>query len=216
MDIQTTLEKYKTLGEYFAPDFERDNEVLAEFKANNPNLSKQQTLELAELLQNDSEIADKYFVADLLYLYDHFDKELLEALIKAAINHKDPSINRIFLQPCLTVYGVKTVADNLADKFNKADICERISISNLVYWVRPQENGETDELNQTILEKANKTTNLIELYHYKLRYSDKLKDSNKIPNNADELIKAIVGQKEYEELLFNKLGWTKTTPANSG
>lgn len=216
MDIKTTLLKYKALGDYFAPDYERDNEVLTEFKANNPNLSRQQTLELIDLFQSSSEITDKYFVADLLYLYANFDNELLEPLIKTAINHKDPSFNRIFLRPCLTAFGVKTVVDNLSDKFKKADTDERIGISNLVYWIRPQENGEADELHKTILEKANRTTNLIELYHYKLRYSDKLKDSNKIPNNADELIKAIAGQKEYEDLLFDKLGWTRTTPANTG
>lgn len=215
MDIKSTLEKYKILGDYFAPDYEQDNNVLTEFKESNPNLTRQHTVELVYLLNNSTEIADKYFVADLLYLYDNFDKELLEPLINTAINHKDPSFNRVFLRPCLTVFGVMTVADNLADKFNKVDINERIGISNLVYWLRPQENGEADKLHKTILEKANGTTNLIELYHYKLLYSDKIKDSNKIPNNADELIKAIVGQKEYEDLLFDKLGWTRTTPANS-
>lgn len=215
MDIKTTLDRYKILGDYFAPDYERDNEVLTEFKENNSNLTRQQTVELVDLLNNSNEIYDKYFVADLLYLYDNFDKELLEPLIKTAINHKDPSFNRIFLRPCLTTFGVTAIADNLADKFNKVDIDERIGISNLVYWLRPQENGEADKLHKTILEKANGTTNLIELYHYKIRYSDKIKDSNKIPNNADELIKAISGHKEYENLLFDKLGWTRTTPANS-
>jgi hypothetical protein len=209
MEIKTTLEKYKILGEYFAPDYEQDNDVLTEFWESNPNLTRQQTVELVDLLNSSTEIADKYFVADLLYLYDNFDKELLEPLIKTAINHKDPSFNRIFLRPCLTTFGVKAVADNLADKFNNVGIDERIGISNLVYWLRPQEKGEADKLQTTILDKANRTTNLIELYHYKLCYSDKINDSDKIPNNADELIKAIAGQKEYEDLLFEKLGWTK-------
>jgi hypothetical protein len=215
MDIKTTLENYKILGGYLAPDYEPDNNVLTQFKESNPILSGQHTVELVDLLNNSNEITDKYFVADLLFLYDNFDKELLEPLIKTAINHKDPSFNRIFLRPCLTTFGVKAVADHLADKFNKVDIKERIGISNLVYWLRPKENGEVDQLHKTILEKANGTTNLIELYHYKLLYSDKIKHSNKIPNSADELIKAIAGQKENEDLLFDKLGWTRTTPAHS-
>lgn len=213
MNIKTTLEKYKTIGDYFAPDYERDNDVLNAFKESNPTLSVQQTRELVNLLTNNTDIADKYFVADLLYLYENFDKELFEPLIKTAINHKDPSFNRIFLRPCLTVFGIKAVADNLAEKFNNVGIDERIGISSLVYWLKP-ENGEVDNLHKTILEKANRTTNIIELYHYKLLYSDKIKDSDKIPNNAGELIKAIAGQKEYEDLLFDKLGWKRTTPVN--
>ncbi|MFN7690821.1 MAG: hypothetical protein ACK5QU_07045, partial [Bacteroidota bacterium] len=98
MNIKTTLEKYKELGEYFSPEYDRDNEVLIEFKEGNPILSKLQTIELIELLLNKSENANKYFVADLLYLYDNFDKELLEPLITIAINFKDSSFNRIFIK----------------------------------------------------------------------------------------------------------------------
>ena len=31
-DIRTTLDKYKSLGEYFSPDFEQENEVLKYLK----------------------------------------------------------------------------------------------------------------------------------------------------------------------------------------
>lgn len=210
MDIKTTLEKYKILGKFFAPDYKRKNHVLTEFKKSNPNLTKEQTVELVDLLDNSTEVADSYFVADLLYLYDNFDKELFEPLINTGINHKDPSFNRIFLRPCLANFGSKVVADYLADKFNKVDIEERIGISKLIYWLRPKENGEAEKLKTTILEKASETTNPIELYHYKLCYSDKIKDSDKIPNNADDLVKAILGNNEYENLLFNKLGWRKS------
>lgn len=208
MDIKTALAKYKALAQYFAPDYEQDNEVLSEFKKNNPYISNQHSIELIDILNNSID-EDKYFVADLLYLYNSFGGELLEALLKTAINHTDPSFNRIFLRPCLMAFGTKTIANNLADKFNKASIEERIGISNLVYWFRPQENGEGNKLHQTIIEKANNTTNMIELYHYKMRYSDKIKENEKIPENAADLIKAITGNKEYESLLFDKLGWTK-------
>jgi hypothetical protein len=209
MDIQTTLDNYKSLGDYFAPDYDQENEVLNSFRKENPTLSKQQTTQLIDILNRSNDISDKYFVADLLYLYDEFDQELLEPLLLTAINYKDPSFNRIFLRPCITAFGSKTVADSLADKFRKADILERIGIANLLYWLRPQENGEADNLHQTILEKANRTENLIELYYYKLRYADKIKDSAKIPNSAEELMKAIKGNNQYESLLFDKLNWTR-------
>lgn len=143
-------------------------------------------------------------------MYDNFDQELLEPLLQTAINHKDPSFNRMFLRPCIISFSVRNIADILADKFKQANIDERIGISNLVYWLRPQEDGEVDNLHQVILEKADTAKNLVELYHYRLCFLDKIKDSDKIPNNANELIKAINGNAEYEDLLFNKLGWTKS------
>ncbi|KAB1230181.1 hypothetical protein [Chryseobacterium viscerum] len=209
MQIKAALEKYKIIGDYFVPDYERENEVLTEFKANNQNLSEQQTVELVDLLQSDIEISDKYFVADLLYLYDSFNRELYETLLITAIHYKDPSFNRIFLRPCLRVFGTKEVVDTLSDRFNQANIIERIGISNLVYWLRIYENGNVDKLDHTILKRANQTANLIELYHYKLCYGNKIKHGNNIPDNAEDLIKVIKGNKEYEELLFDKLGWTK-------
>nr|WP_315026331.1 hypothetical protein [uncultured Chryseobacterium sp.] len=215
MEIKTALEKYKVIGDYCAPDYERDNEVLTEFKANNQNLSEQQTVELVTLLKDSSEAVEKYFVADLLYLYNNFSKELFEPLIITAIYHKDPSFNRIFLRPCLKIFGTKVVVEKLTDTFNKADIIGRIGILNLVYWLQPQENEETDKLHHTILERANNTTNLIELYHYKLQYKNKIKYASNIPDNVDDLIEIIGENKEYQELLFEKLGWARPTPQNS-
>lgn len=209
MEIKAALEKYKIIGKYFDPDYERENEALTEFKASNQNLSDQQTAELLNLLQSDSEMPDKYFVADLLYLYNSFSRDLFESLLTTAIHYKDPSFNRIFLIPCLNAFGTKAVANYLAYQFSKGDIIERIGISNLIYWLKPQGNSEADELHHTILEKANNTSNLIELYHYKLRYRNKLNHITNIPDNAENLIKAIKGNKEYEELLFDKLGWIK-------
>ncbi|MFA7379840.1 MAG: hypothetical protein WC150_05225 [Bacteroidia bacterium] len=207
MNIKTTLKKYKNLGDYFAPDYAQENDALNEFKKGNPNLSKDQTIELINLLDNNSDINDKYFVADLLYLYDNFDKELIEPLLNAAINHRDTSFNRVFLNPCLRTFGVGVIANHLADRFNKVDIDERIGILKLVYWLRPLEGCEVDKLHETIIKRANNTSNLIELYHYKLQYSNKIKNETEIPDSADDLIKVIKGNKEYEDLLFGKLGW---------
>ena len=210
MDIQTALDNYKILGDYFAPDYEQENEVLNDFKKTNSTLSKQQTKQLVEILKNSCDINEKYFVADLLYLYNSFDEELLEPLLLTAIYHKDPSFNRIFLRPCITVFGTRKTADTIAYIFQKIDIKGRIGILNLLYWLRPIENDEADNLHQVILAKADNTENIVELYYYKLIYSDKLNNYNKIPSNADELTRAIRGNSECEDLLFNKLGWTKS------
>ncbi len=207
MNIQTTLTNYKAQGIYFAPDYEQDNLILSDFKKTYSTLSEEQVSELIKLLIFANDLEDKYFVADLLYLYNSFSLDLIEAMLDTAILHKDPSINRIFLRPCINVLGTKKVADLLLGKFKSGDILQRIGVSKLVYWLRPQENGEADSLHYAIIEKANSIDSIIELYHYKLIYSDKIKQISEIPNNASELIKAIKGNKEHEDLLFNKLKW---------
>jgi len=146
MDIRATLTKYKSLGEYFSPDYEQDNEVLTEFKRNNPSLSDQQSSELVDLLLESKEVKNQYFVADLLYLYDFFNLELFNALITTAINHQDPSFNRIFVRPCIMTYGIQVVVNKLTITFDQAESVERNGINRLTYWLRPQENGEVDKL----------------------------------------------------------------------
>src|SRR5574343_500093 len=161
MDIQTTISKYKDIGDFFDPDYERDNDLLSSFKAKFPDLSKDQTAELVKILKGNGDMKDKYFVADILYLYDNFSVDLFEPLINTAINFRDPSFNRVFLRPCIRVFGVKAVADMLADKFSKGDIAQKTSISTLLYWLHPQENGNADKLHEAILQRAAETNNLI-------------------------------------------------------
>jgi len=209
MSIQTALDNYKSLGNYFAPDYEQDNEVLTDFKKENPVLVKEQTNQLIEILDNSEDITEKYFVADLLYLFDNFDIELLTPMLRTAINFKDPSFNRIFLRPCINAFGTKIVSESLAENFSSGSLEERISISSLLYWLHPCDNGEAEALHRIILERANSTDNLIELYHYKLCYGSEIKHSDNIPNSAVELMKAINGNEEYETFLFSKLNWTK-------
>jgi hypothetical protein len=145
MDIITTLEKYKTLGDYFAPDYERDNDVLNEFKYSNAKLSEQHVKYLVDLLENSDDIYDKYFVADLLYLYDNFDVDLFEPLVRIAIYHKDPSFNRIFIRPCINTFGYTMVADKLISKYNNGSDSELEVIKRLLYWIRQEETNDSVE-----------------------------------------------------------------------
>ena len=76
MAIQTTPDNYKSPGGYFAPDYGQDNEVFSSFKRNNPTHSKQQTTWLVDLLKDNSDITDKHFGADLLYLMFNCQKKI--------------------------------------------------------------------------------------------------------------------------------------------
>ena len=134
MEVSEYLKQYKDLNIYFAPDYEQENEVLAKFKNDNPHLSRNQISELKEILLSESDIQDKYFVADLLYLYPYFDQELFDPLIDCAIAHKDPSFNRIFLRPCIISFGVEAVEKLLDEKGNN-DNSLLEGINRLRYWL---------------------------------------------------------------------------------
>ena len=139
MRVSDYLRQYKDLNIYFAPDYEQENEVLNQFKKINPNLSDEQVMELKAILESTSTIDDKYFVADLLYLYPSFSRELMDPLIECAIAHEDPSFNRIFLRPCINSFGLENVTNLLNQKGNN-DSSKMDGIIRLKYWLRPPGN----------------------------------------------------------------------------
>ena len=134
MEVSEYLKQYKELNNYFAPDYEQENEILTKFKSENPILSDKQVSELKAILQSESDIYDKYFVADLLYLYPDFSEELLNPLINCAVAHEDPSFNRIFLRPCILSFGVDVVEKILNKKVNEDDSLSD-GINRLRYWL---------------------------------------------------------------------------------
>jgi hypothetical protein len=109
--VLDAIKKYKELGEYYCSEYGRSNEALDDFKSRNPTLSKDHTLQLKEVLDAASQY-DKVFVADLLYLYNDFDEKLLEPMVTTAIRYRDPSFNRVFVNPCLSRFGYKKVIDS--------------------------------------------------------------------------------------------------------
>jgi hypothetical protein len=134
MEVSKYLNQYKNLNDYFAPDYEQENAVLTKFKNENPTLSDKQISEFKTILLNHFDIHDKYFVADLLYLYPSFSEELLNPLIDCAIAHEDPSFNRIFLRPCIISFGVDVVEELLNEKGN-SDNSKLEGINRLRYWL---------------------------------------------------------------------------------
>lgn len=209
MNIVDAIRKYKQSGNYFAPDYEQDNEVLNQFRNDSPQLSHSENEELIGILKDSNDWHEKFFVADLLYLYDKFDMKLLDPLLENAISCSDPSFNRIFLRPCLRVFGTELVSNLLAEKFISGDITRKVRISTLVYWIEREDNSELRSLEEAILDRASTTENIVELYYYSRYFPDKLGINGHIPGNAEQLIGFIKGNKELEDFLFNQLGWIR-------
>jgi len=118
MTISEALTQYLEHGNYFDPEYGRENEVLNSFKKDNPVLSVPHAQELIAILEEpDDDWKRKYFVADLLYLYKSLPSQLLSPMLTTAVNYEDPSFNRIFLKPCLNAFGKQLVLANLKDQF---------------------------------------------------------------------------------------------------
>ena len=139
MEVSDYLKLYKELGDYFAPDYEQENEVLSAFKKENPTLSIKQVLEFKTILQNSRPINDKYFVADVLYMYSSFSEDLLEPLVDCAIANQDQSFNRIFIRPCIVSFGIDRVKKIIEEK-GEQDSSKLEGIERLKYWLHPKEN----------------------------------------------------------------------------
>jgi hypothetical protein len=208
MNIATAIGHYKEQANFFAPDYERENKVLRNFKNEHPRLSADDVNTLRGILLHDDGDS-KFFVADLLYLYDDFDIELFEPLIESAITFNDPSFTWVFLRPCIRVFGVNHVSNILAEKFITSDPVRKIRISSLVYWLERTNNIEISNLEKAIVDRSKRTDNIIELYYYNRYFPDKVALDQEIPHNAEELINRIKGNVELEDFLFNKLGWQK-------
>jgi hypothetical protein len=215
MKIEDTKRKYVKNGDLFSQEYERENPILEKFKENYPSLCQNQTEELIGILCAQTDWMNKIFVADLLYLYDDIHSSLMNPLLDCAIHYQDPSFNKVFLIPCIRNFGIKNIAENLSDRFQHGDLIERINISKLIYWLKEYDNNELEILHKTVIERQNKTDNLIELYFYNLIYSNRTKSDHNIPKNADELIRRIKGNRDLEHILFNQLNWSRETTANN-
>ena len=208
MKIDKAIAQYIAEANFFAPDRGQENLTLHNFKKEHPDLSDSNVRALRKILKADN-WQEKFFVVDLLYLYESFDESLLNPMIENAISSPDPSSNRIFLRPCMRVFGISTVSNLLAEKFIDSDAVRKIRISSLVYWLQRDNDGDIDKLEQAIVNRSKQTDNIVELYHYNRYFPDKVALDQNIPHNAEELINQIKGNIELEDLLFNGLGWQR-------
>lgn len=134
MTIIEAKKLYLEQKNYFAPDYEQENIVLENFKEKNPTLNSQLTKELIQILI-DSDWFEKFFVADLLYLYQNIDFSFFEPLLKTVLQYDDPSFNRIFLIPAVRNFGLKNVKNYYELKSENFRENEVINYKKIKYWL---------------------------------------------------------------------------------
>lgn len=135
MKINEIKNAYLKQKIFFAPEYEQENLVLEDFKNNNQTLSATQSEELIEILFISSEINEKFFVADLLYLYQNIDEKFLLPLVENAINYEDPSFCRIFLYPAFINFGKEKILKILDDRIKTDNTKTKKNIEKLFYWL---------------------------------------------------------------------------------
>jgi len=206
MTLEQTIADYNKLGEFFSPDYGRENEVLSAYKSEHGSLSDMQVNTLIDILNSKDDWTEKFFVADLLYLYPDFPVALVDPMLYCAVTYQDPSFDRIFLRPCMNRIGTRTVVDKLISYLETGTMKERMGVTLLSYWIRGDESSRT-ALNAAMMTLASKTTNPVELYHYKLRLDGTIPLFSSIPNDAQGLKDLVKGKPDLEGILFDQLGW---------
>jgi len=145
MDIQTAHSAYRNEENYFAPEYDGENNALNKFYSLHSTLTTESINYLRDILQSADNWLDKYFVADLMYLYDPIPEQLLGSMIECAIQNEAPSFNRIFLKPCLKSYGLERIKHLFNERERNGNTLEKKGIERLRYWLRPVEFEKTNE-----------------------------------------------------------------------
>ena len=139
MDIQSALREYIKEENFFAPDYDRENEALQKFQSTHTFLSHAETEYLKNILEDSDDIYEKIFVADLMYLYNPIPDNLLPAMLRNGIKFEDPSFNRIFLRPCIKSFGYGKIEKMLDEIEHNGSTLEKVGVARLRYWLRPIE-----------------------------------------------------------------------------
>lgn len=208
MSIAQAIADYLKLAEFFNPDYGRENEVLSSFKAVHPSLIESQAKDLADVLTSEVDWNQKFFVADLLYLYPDFPEALVEPMLQCAVTYQDPSFDRIFLRPCMKRVGLAAVVKRMVQYLEEGSARERMGVTWLSYHIRGS-GPDKAILREAMEQQSMRTTNPVELYHYKLRLDKAQARFSGIPDDADGLLQLVKGKPELEDFLFNQLGWQR-------
>ncbi|QHT65953.1 hypothetical protein GXP67_04340 [Rhodocytophaga rosea] len=218
-ELEKFCQEYIQKGGYFAPDYDRDHEVLKKVKKTFPVINQKFEQQLIDLLKQETK---KEFVGDLMYYYKNIPDLLINELLLVGINYGDPSFNRIFIRPSIKAEGTKKIIDKLCQFFQFSDKKTKIGISKLFYWIGPKNKKELDSIHTLVLRRIIEENDIIENYfyfHYFFKENDYLSVYNKelflqaenllksIPDGSNSLEEIIKQDKVKLEFARNQLGW---------
>jgi hypothetical protein len=77
---------------------------------------------------------NKWFVAGLLDVAPSIAGTLFAPILNAAIDEVNPSLNRVFVEPCIRVFGSRRVIEYFLNMLERGTDCRKAGAANALYW----------------------------------------------------------------------------------
>lgn len=122
----------------------RDRESLAaEFRDHCPPLSSEAIAFFTRTLEGEDRNR-RLFAGYVLYHSATFPEAVYDSMMRAAIFERNPSVNRVFVQPCVRAFGARRVNETLLDYFENGSDMEIAGATQALYWANPRFEFEDD------------------------------------------------------------------------
>src|SRR5215469_12297255 len=113
---------------YFTAMEER---LIADFGVHYPPSSQEDVAWFLNALDDDRR---KYFVAFVLREPRKVPEVLYEPMMRAAVRERDPSNDRVFVEPCMSTFGPRRVNETLLAWFESMSDREKAGAVQAMYW----------------------------------------------------------------------------------
>jgi hypothetical protein len=94
----------------------------------------------------------KWFVAAFFDSYP-VPRRLLNEMIRAGVYERNPSSNKLFIEPCVSSFGSEPVCTELLTYLEHGSNVEKAGAASAFYWAASHTNPPTEELRQRIREQ---------------------------------------------------------------
>src|SRR5262249_42296612 len=92
----------------------------------------------------------KWFVAEV-FRSQQVPEQLRDSMLRAGVYEGTPSLNRLFIEPCVRSYGARWVKEQLLRYLESGTDHEKAGAASALYWSGGHTDGEDlDELRQRI------------------------------------------------------------------
>lgn len=85
----------------------------------------------------------KWFVA-LIFKFQPVPKRLFSSMLLTSVLERDPSLNRVFVEPCVRSFGARRVLEDLLRFLESGTNSEKAGAASALYWV--VDNPRNEEL----------------------------------------------------------------------
>ena len=108
-----------------------EERLVADFSVHYPPSSQEDVAWFLNALDDDRR---KYFVAYVLRELRKVPEVLYEPMMRAAVGERDPSKDRVFVEPCMATFGLRRVNETLLAWFENMPDQKKAGAVQAMYW----------------------------------------------------------------------------------